>query len=198
MDTARPSNATTRAILEAALALLAESGFHGATTRAIALRAGVNEVTLFRRFGSKEALLRAAVHHMGLAVAVPPPSDDVAQDLHHLIASFREAIGAGGERVLRILPECVRHPELTSDGPPQGMSALIADVIGLFSIHQRAGRLWDREPPEAMVLAFVGPLVAQLLVGGVVGVHLPVIEDAYVAAFLGGRGRTASRPLSGT
>ena len=37
--------------------VFAESGFRGATTRKIAEAAGVNEVTLFRQFKSKEALI---------------------------------------------------------------------------------------------------------------------------------------------
>ena len=48
-------------ILRAATELYAESGFRGATTRQIARRAGVNEVTLFRQFGSKTALLHEAI-----------------------------------------------------------------------------------------------------------------------------------------
>lgn len=41
-----------RRLFQAALELLAERGYRGATTREIARRAGVSEVTLFRRFGS--------------------------------------------------------------------------------------------------------------------------------------------------
>jgi AcrR family transcriptional regulator len=48
-------------ILEAALRVFAEAGTRGATTRRIAEAAGVNEVTLFRQFGSKDALLRDAI-----------------------------------------------------------------------------------------------------------------------------------------
>lgn len=48
-------------ILRAATELYAETGFRGATTRQIAQRAGVNEVTLFRHFGSKTALLHEAI-----------------------------------------------------------------------------------------------------------------------------------------
>lgn len=48
-------------ILHAATELYAETGFHGTTTRQIAQRAGVNEVTLFRHFGSKTALLHEAI-----------------------------------------------------------------------------------------------------------------------------------------
>jgi len=58
-------------ILEAAARVYAKHGFRGATTRLIALEAGVNEVTLFRTFGSKSALIEAVlgVHHQ----KTPPP-----------------------------------------------------------------------------------------------------------------------------
>src|SRR3954454_13980415 len=48
-------------ILEAARRVYAKHGFRGATTRLIAIEAGVNEVTLFRTFGSKSALLQAVL-----------------------------------------------------------------------------------------------------------------------------------------
>jgi AcrR family transcriptional regulator len=50
-------------ILDAAARVYAEFGFRGATTRRIATAAGVNEVTLFRTFGSKEALIEQALRH---------------------------------------------------------------------------------------------------------------------------------------
>jgi len=43
-------------LLEATLELISEKGYIGATTREIALRAGVSELTLFRKFGKKERL----------------------------------------------------------------------------------------------------------------------------------------------
>ena len=48
-------------LLEAAARVYAECGFRGATTRRIAEEAGVNEVTIFRHFGSKAALIDEAV-----------------------------------------------------------------------------------------------------------------------------------------
>ncbi len=57
-------------ILRAATELYAETGFRGTTTRQIAQRAGVNEVTLFRHFGSKTALLHEAIR---CACARPEP-----------------------------------------------------------------------------------------------------------------------------
>lgn len=49
-------------LLKATLKLFAEFGSRGATTRLIAQEAGVNEVTLFRHFPSKKALIHAALH----------------------------------------------------------------------------------------------------------------------------------------
>lgn len=46
-------------ILDAAKRVYEQHGFRGATTRLIAIEAGVNEVTLFRTFGSKAALFEA-------------------------------------------------------------------------------------------------------------------------------------------
>ena len=48
-------------LLTAAARVFARDGLEGATTRAISREAGVNEVTLFRHFGTKEHLLEAVV-----------------------------------------------------------------------------------------------------------------------------------------
>src|SRR3712207_8279628 len=51
-----PGSDSRERILEAAARVYAQYGFRGATTRLIAQEAGVNEVTLFRLFGSKAQL----------------------------------------------------------------------------------------------------------------------------------------------
>jgi AcrR family transcriptional regulator len=48
-------------LLHAAIKVLADHGTRGATTRLIAQEAQLNEVTLFRHFGSKEALMHDAM-----------------------------------------------------------------------------------------------------------------------------------------
>ena len=48
-------------LLDAALDEFHNNGYKGATTRAIAQRAKVNEVTLFRHFGTKKNLFRAVI-----------------------------------------------------------------------------------------------------------------------------------------
>ncbi|MGH7663121.1 MAG: TetR/AcrR family transcriptional regulator [Gemmatimonadaceae bacterium] len=58
-------------ILQAAADVYAEFGFRGATTRRIANAADVNEVTLFRIFGSKEALIAEAIKCSSLGIETP-------------------------------------------------------------------------------------------------------------------------------
>jgi len=82
-------------ILEAAKKVYAQHGFRGATTRLIAIEAGVNEVTLFRTFGSKAALFEALMQaHVAAApiqtlpdIPVDPEreiTDWCAATLHYL------------------------------------------------------------------------------------------------------------------
>src|SRR5512146_2092286 len=60
-------------ILEAAARVYAKHGFKGATTRLIATEAGVNEVTIFRTFGSKAALITEAVEAHAMRAIGPLP-----------------------------------------------------------------------------------------------------------------------------
>ena len=48
-------------LLDVAARVYGEYGFRGATTRRIADEAGVNEITIFRQFGSKESLINEAI-----------------------------------------------------------------------------------------------------------------------------------------
>jgi AcrR family transcriptional regulator len=50
-------------IFAAAREIFAQKGSRGATTREIAERAGVNEATIFRHFGTKNQLLQAMLDH---------------------------------------------------------------------------------------------------------------------------------------
>jgi AcrR family transcriptional regulator len=64
-------NETQKRILQAALDLFAEHGFDGATTEAIARRAGVTEKTLFRHFQSKRVLFVRTVYPAMLRMLEP-------------------------------------------------------------------------------------------------------------------------------
>lgn len=59
---------TSDKLLLATIDLMAEMGYDGTTTKEIAAVAGVNEVTLFRHFGTKEKLLAAAFNRYHYAL----------------------------------------------------------------------------------------------------------------------------------
>jgi AcrR family transcriptional regulator len=65
-------------ILDAAKKIYALHGFRGATTRLIAIEAGVNEVTLFRTFGSKAALFEAVMSAHVANAPIPELPDNPA------------------------------------------------------------------------------------------------------------------------
>jgi AcrR family transcriptional regulator len=108
-------------LLEAAMRVFAESGFRGATTRRIADEAGVNEVTLFRLFKSKTALINeAALLHarMRTECALPPvpvhPERELGQwctaqlaFLRKSRALIRKCMAEYGEHPQ--MGECMRH-----------------------------------------------------------------------------------------
>jgi len=76
---------TRERILTAAREVIGRKGKRGATTREIADVAGVNEATLFRHFGTKEALLVACAQHfcgyLQLADVAAQCTGPVAEDL---------------------------------------------------------------------------------------------------------------------
>lgn len=66
---------------EAALQLLAESGYDGFTIEAVAARAGVNKTTIYRWWSSKDALLAAALLDSDLLTFAMPDTGTLHGDL---------------------------------------------------------------------------------------------------------------------
>lgn len=87
---------TGRRILTSAMDLFSERGYKTTTTREIASRAGVNELTLFRHFGSKERLLEASIDaafdYEELRSTLPPLTGILESDLTALVVFMRESM----------------------------------------------------------------------------------------------------------
>jgi AcrR family transcriptional regulator len=128
-------------LLGAALRVYADYGFRGATTRRIADEAGVNEITIFRHFGSKEALITEAIRLHGtdgiVATLPDDPSDPERElvawcaarftSLHQNRAMIRRATAEMME-----LPECAPH---VMDGARAARRELEAYIDRLVSRH---------------------------------------------------------------
>ena len=83
-----------RAILEATLDLVGETGLAGLTVDAVAARAGVSKATIYRRWDSKEALVLAAWHECGAQLPAPD-TGSLRGDLEQLCGAIRDGIGTG-------------------------------------------------------------------------------------------------------
>jgi AcrR family transcriptional regulator len=84
-------------ILDAAKSVYEQHGFRGATTRLIAIEAGVNEVTIFRTFGSKAALFEALMQNHVAQSPIPPlpdnpsdPEDEMTEWVASVLGHMRE------------------------------------------------------------------------------------------------------------
>jgi AcrR family transcriptional regulator len=145
-------------ILDATQLLLAERGYSATTTRAIAEAAGVNEVTLFRRFENKAGILRAlgvrwGSRQAGRAVAsLPHPSDT-----HGTIEALtRMEIGGAlseGGAAMRLAFDARSVPEVAAfmgDGPAENLRGL----TDYFAARQTAGDLRGDIEPALMAEAF--------------------------------------------
>jgi len=107
---------TDARILNAAYHLWREGGLPAVTTRGVAARAGVNEVTLFRHFANKENLLVAMVEQaVGGSVEAPADADapyDLESDLLRLARMYLGRSAPIGDVILLGLVEARSKPEL--------------------------------------------------------------------------------------
>ena len=112
-------DSTRKRILAAAEVVFSRDGFQGATTREIARQAGVNEVTLFRHFHTREELLRATLEQGCAAFEELIRPDEVWKgelderleqyicDMYNVLRE-RESIVRAFISEARVLPESIR------------------------------------------------------------------------------------------
>ena len=104
-------------LLDAAAQVYAQFGYLGATTRRIAEAAGVNEVTLFRHFGSKDALVEEAIrcHAVREApTALPEVPGDPEQELTEWCRAEIGRLRRSRDLLRQCFAESDEHPELAS------------------------------------------------------------------------------------
>ncbi len=132
------------AILEAARALFAETGFERATIRAVAAQAGVDPALVMQYYGSKEGLFAAATRrsHEHESVVHAPREQVPAAALADLFEKFE---GAGDrEAAVALLRNCLTHPEaqrVMRDDVMCHVTARVAETIGGDDAELRAGLL---------------------------------------------------------
>jgi AcrR family transcriptional regulator len=108
---------TRTAILNAAVQVYSQHGFRGSTTRRIAEAAAVNEVTIFRYFGSKEALLQEAIitsEARAFASSLPETPVDPPRELADWGKAVISHLAARRSVIRKCMSEIEERPELTA------------------------------------------------------------------------------------
>ena len=105
----RSPEETRNRILAATRQLFAKKGRRGTTTREIAELAGVNEATLFRHFGNKDALIEACAEHYCQAVQLQELlaslNGDLEADLRRIAQSLYERMDQVRDLIIMSLVE---------------------------------------------------------------------------------------------
>ncbi len=144
-------------LLHAALKVYSTSGVRGATTKRIAQAAGVNEVTLFRHFGSKDALLQEALAQKARALfeaGLPPTPVDPAAELLEFARAHFAALWEHRELIRVAMGEFADHPESTHvacQASARFDEELQAYLTSLKS-HGMASGDWDPDSAASMLL----------------------------------------------
>jgi AcrR family transcriptional regulator len=174
-------------LFRVAVAVFAESGYRATTTQEIARRAGVNEVTLFRRYGDKASLINAALTTVlaDTSFARVETTDDVHADLVALVRAYAQTAQTYGGAVMTLLTDASRYPELR-----EAMTALIPNLLNaarLIEAHQGSGHLAQGDPMQKVVTLIAPQLVSGLWARAGAAVPGPPFDpDAFVAEFLNG------------
>jgi AcrR family transcriptional regulator len=165
-------------ILEAAARVYAKHGFRGATTRLIALEAGVNEVTLFRTFGSKGALLEAVLSNQTQDCSrVPMLPDTPVDPVAELTAFTEESLRSLREirpLVIQTMSELEERPE-AAEFACRGRTA-VHDIL-----RQYASRLCEQGVADPLAdIETAVTMLTSTIMGDVMG--RPMVPEAYPPA----------------
>ena len=172
----------------ATIDLLVTRGYENTGTKQIAAAAGVNETTLFRKYGSKLGLVTMAVEQRLSDTPLQSLvySGDLGRDLMAILQAYTEVSDQHGEIMSTLLIEAARNPALAPLlAIPWGNLKTILDIIERYQLQ---GHL-TQEPPLITLNVLIGPLmVRHMFLRALAPAPIPAIDlPAYVDSLLDGR-----------
>jgi len=134
-------------LLEVAARMYAEAGYHGTTTRRIAEEAGLNEVTLFRQFGSKDALLREAIEQADRQSRAQLNSEaaDPDAELHRWAVACIHRFYRHQKLIRQVLGDTVQRPEI-APRICEDASDEMNQLVGFLTVLEERGVLRVGDP----------------------------------------------------
>ncbi|MFJ5834913.1 TetR/AcrR family transcriptional regulator [Streptomyces sp. NPDC093089] len=168
-DASRRSERSRRAIFDAALALVSETGYAKTTIEGIAARAGVGKQTIYRWWPSKAAVLLDAFLDLaaranealgGSADSEIPDTGDLAADLRYVLrATVDEMNDPTFDAPTRALAaEGIVDPELGARFTEALLEPQLRYYVRRIEAAQAAGQVDPDADPRLAVELLVGPL----------------------------------------
>lgn len=185
---------TEQRILEAALRIFASEGYTGATTRRIAEEANVAEVTLFRKFQSKENLLREVLLKNRAAFSAldnlfqPEKDANIETDLRTLGKNISKVMKDKKEDSKRrmlmfmLFEEGRRRPEV-AEILSSVFQMNITRLSEYFELQIKNGKMRNINPRSASI-TFISYFVYTSLVRGVFGDSFLGENDEEIERFI--------------
>lgn len=149
---------TRQKLIDAAARVFNRVGLAGSTTRAIALEAGVNEVTLFRHFQTKEKLVSAVIGQTfdTTGVTAPVATGDLKADLSQH-ARYYEKMLIDNLSIVRTLLGEIQHPREQERQIFRGIfRPLRTTLITLLQDAKTRGAIRSELPPDILADMFNG------------------------------------------
>jgi len=150
--------------------------------------AGVNEVTLFRKYGSKAGLFEKVIEHQLANTALNKLvyTGDLEADLLAIVKAYQATNETHGNLIPIILVELPRNPDLQGslNTPWQNLQP----IIKIIQKYQKQGLL-KTEPPLASLSALIGPImVSQMFQRANLNLSTSIKDpQGFVDAYLHGR-----------
>jgi AcrR family transcriptional regulator len=165
----RPRSAEAdEAILRAALDLLARDGYGALTMERVRERSGVGKATLYRRYGSKEELVRAAIAHLNSDIPMPPDTGSVLGDFAATVQTILAGAARTGALALmpRLLSEVAGDPEMHALFSEHLVEPRRRVVRGIVERAKERGEIRDDVDSDLAVDLMVGPFIYRVIVSG--------------------------------
>ena len=149
-------------LLEVAARVYAEAGYRGTTTRRIAQEADLNEVTLFRHFGSKDALLREAIEvadRQSRELLNLDAADPIAE-LHRWAFAAFQRFYRQRNLIRQVLGDIVQRPEIAPSVCDETTTAEFDQLIIYLRVLEERGVVHIGDP---MLLDASGAMLVHAL-----------------------------------
>ena len=165
----RPRSAEAdEAILRAALELLASGGYRALTMEKVRERSGVGKATIYRRYGSKEELVSAAIIHLNSDIPLPDDTGTIQGDFAATAQSVLEGAARTGALTLmpRLLSEVVGEPEMHALFYEHLVEPRRRVVRAIVERAKDRGEIRREVDTDTAVDLMVGPFIYRLIIAG--------------------------------